>query len=285
MTDRRGDVTITDYFESPDNHLTPEKEAEFFASLRLANGTFKTTIRQRFPELNRRIIELIRSGEITTGNTLDIAVSSGVSTLEFYQDLRTAGYKNHIVATDLVVQAYIVRAFPRCVALLDQTGHALRFDLFGKAVGRRDAARDRVVNAVLRYRSKRVMETRKGGGDVRSVKLVIPALQAHPDIVVQQDDIATFNRSFEGAFSFVRAANILNRGYFSERDLRTILGNVKRYVAAPKGHLLIVRTVPGHGEGPGINHGTLFSVDGAGGCAIVERFGDGSEIEDIVLNL
>lgn len=282
MTGETGDVTIMDYFGPPENHLTPEMEAQFFASLRLPNGTFKTTVRQRFPELNRRIIELVRNGEITAKNTLDIAVSSGISTLELYQDLCAVGYKNHIVATDLVVDAYIVRLFPRCFALLDQTGAELRFDLLEKAVGRRDAIRDRVVNAALRYRTRMVVKNGWGASNARHVQLVVAALRRHPDVVVQQDDITIFNRSFERAFTFVRAANILNRGYFSERDLRTILGNIKRYMV-PKGHLLVVRTVSGNAGGHGINHGTLFSVGGTGECAVVERFGDGSEIEDIVL--
>lgn len=285
MTEKRAEVTIAEYFESPNSRLTPEMEAEFFASLRLPNGTFKTTVRQRFPELNSRIIELVHNGAMTTKSTLDIAVSSGVSTLEFYQDLCAVGYKSHIVATDLVVDAYVVRLFPRCFALLDQTGAELRFDLLEKAVGRRNSVRDRILNAVLRYRSKKVVKKAGNMGDVRRVKLVVSALHSHPDIVVQEDNIAIFNRSFEHAFTFVRAANILNKGYFSEHDLRTILRNIKRYVVPTKGHLLVVRTVSANSNGHGINHGTLFSVDGARGCAVVERFGNGSEIEDIVLDL
>ena len=112
---------------------------------------------------------------------------------------------------------------------------------------------------------------------VRKVELVTPRLGEYTDISVQKDNITEYNHEFKDRFTFIGAANVLNKSYFSDEELRSIIANVRRYTMKPRSALLVLRT---HEDGT--NHGTLFSIDETAGCKILQRFGQGSEIENIV---
>jgi hypothetical protein len=79
--------------------------------------------------------------------------------------------------------------------------------------------------------------------------------------------------------SVVRAANILNRAYFSDTQLRQMLANLKRSLTAG-GVLMVCRT----GEG-NRTAGTLFRLTDEGEFSVVERLNEGSELEDLVTSL
>lgn len=281
-----------DYLTPSPDQVSPDIEEAFFSSLKLRNGTFKTTFRGRFLDINKQIIDLLQLSDIRVDNLLDIGISSGISTLELYDELNSAGYRTRVTGTDLMIDARIVSVFPRCFALVDSTGYPLRFDFFKWGLAPWVGANDyrstgffvlrQLLNVIFHYRLKAICKSPYHA--FRDVKLVTPRLGNHTNISVQQDDITEFNESFCNKFNFIRAANILNKGYFSEQALAAILGNIKRYLTKPRGHLLIVRTLEGENDHCSwSNHGTLFSVDNHEKCEIVRRFGLGSELEDIVL--
>lgn len=270
----------------PPNEVTPEAEEEFFTSLRLRNGTYKTTFQKRFSEINHALLQFLQSGDIAVGDVLDVGISSGSNTLELYQELESAGFKSRIVGTDMVLDAWLVHVFLGCFALVDDTDYPLRYDVFNQSmkpwVIRKDYRSGffilrKCINLVLGHRAKQIMR-RPNSTAVRKVELVTPRLREYSNITVHKDDITKYNRGFEGKFSFIRAANVLNKGYFSSEALASIIDNVRRYLTKPHGALLVVRT-----HENGINHGTLFKVDADRGCHVLQRFGQGSEIEGIVL--
>lgn len=270
---------------SPDQ-ITPESEEEFFTSLRLRNGTYKTTCQRRFQDINETLLRLVGSGDINVNYVLDIGISSGSNTLELYEELDHAGYKSQIIGTDLSSEAYLIRVFPGCFALLDDTGYPLRYDIFKLTMKPWVVNRDylngifilrKCVNVALGHRARKLM-AKFGPTTVRRVALITPMLRDHPNVVIQKDDITRYNYMFDGKFNFIRAANVLNRGYFSDAAIMLIVDNIRRYLAKPKATLLILRT---HADGA--NHGTLFDIEQDGGCRIRQRFGRGSEVEKIVL--
>jgi len=113
------------------------------------------------------------------------------------------------------------------------------------------------------------------------VKLVTHRLRNNKDIELLDDNIAGPNPShLRGRFQVVRAANILNRGYFSIHQLGEIVKNLRDRMTGPGAFLLIVRT-----ESKGDNHGTVFRLDDKGSFEVLARVGRGSEIEDIVLSI
>ena len=67
--------------------------------------------------------------------------------------------------------------------------------------------------------------------------------------------------------------------YFPE-DLCRAIGNLQSYLAGPGSLLLIVRTL-----GSGEHHGTLFVLDEHRRLRVRQRFGKGSEIEQLALQI
>jgi hypothetical protein len=267
------------------NEISPQAEQEFFTSLRLRNGTYKTTYEKRFSDVNHGLQNLIKNNDINVGSVLDIGISSGTSTLELHESLTAIGCESEIVGTDLAVDATLVRVLPGCFALVDETGYPLRYDVLGWSmkpwVTREDYRTGffvlrKCINLVLGHRARRMMAD-SSSTNAQEVELVTPRLRNLPNVRIEQGDITQYNSEFSERFDLIRAANVLNRGYFSDEELALAVGNIKKYLAKPKAFLLVVRT-----HQNGVNHGSLFSVNDAE-CGVLQRFGQGSEIEDIVL--
>lgn len=266
--------------------ITPTAEEEFFTSLKLRNGTYKTTFQRRFTDIDHALLKFIESGDVAVDNVMDVGISSGSSTLELYQELHAAGYKSRITGTDMTPDAYFISVFPGCFALVDDTGYPLRYDILNRTMKPWVVSEDyrsgffvirKCINICLGRRAKRLMR-QTDSMNVRKVKLITPRLRDCADITVQKDDITQYNGAFEDRFSFIRVANVLNKGYFTNEELASIIGNIRQYLARPRGALLVVRT-----HENGTNHGSLFVIYKDGECKVLQRFGQGSEIEHIVL--
>lgn len=274
------------FFESPTTELTPQMEQEFFASLMTRNKTYKTTFHQRFADANPLLLRQLKRDGLQTPTILDVGVSSGVSTVELHDDLRAGGFDPRIVATDVLVDASLVCVLPGCYALVDPAGFPLRFDLpFGTMkpwVVRSDYRSGffvlrKIINVAMTSISKRILRN-PDNARISRVKLVSPRLLAHSSISVCNDDISRYNDTFANRFDFVRVANVLNRGYFSQDMLTAMLANIGRYLRGPRATLFVVRT---HEDTH--NHGTLFRMGDDHHFEVAWRVGNGSEIEDVVL--
>lgn len=274
------------FFEIPVEQLTPPMEQEFFTSLMTKNGTYKTTFQQRFADANPRLLQQLRHAGRGGAKILDIGVSSGVSTAELYDDLTAGGLDITIVATDLVIDALLVRVLPKCHALVEPDGFPLRFDLPFGTMKPWVIAGDyrngffilrKAINVVFRHLSRRIL-SHPDDWRITPLKLITPRLLANEKIAVCKDDIQRYNSSFAGRFDVIRAANILNRGYFPPAVLTDMLTNIRQYLSGPSGILLVMRT---HEDNS--NHGTLFRLRDDRRFEVVCRIGTGSEIEDVVL--
>jgi chemotaxis methyl-accepting protein methylase len=95
---------------------------------------------------------------------------------------------------------------------------------------------------------------------------------------VIEDDILT-NESLKTRFHVIRAANILNRSYFSEPVLVQMLSNLRSRLVA-NGLLIICRTNP-----DGENHATIFQLSQTGWLDVVGKLGASSEIEELAAGL
>ncbi|HEY6034984.1 MAG TPA: hypothetical protein VIV58_12010 [Kofleriaceae bacterium] len=103
---------------------------------------------------------------------------------------------------------------------------------------------------------------------------LVSSLVAGSGVVLHEEDLRA--PCVEGAFGFVRVANVLNRSYFADSDLRDLVTAVLGRVAEG-GVAFFVRT---HEDGT--NHGTFFERRGS--LAVeVARVGSGSEISPLVL--
>lgn len=274
------------FFKMSTEQLTPCIEEEFFTSLMTKNKTYKTTFHGRFSKVNPHIVEYIRDYGIRAPRILDIGISSGISTIELYDDLEKGGIKPKIIATDILIDAFLVKVLPSCYALVDSGGFPLRFDApfftMKPWVTRSDYYNGmfifrKSINKLFTFKANRILR-RSGNSCVKKVKLVTPRVLSNTDITVCGDDISRYNSSYESSFDFIRAANVLNKGYFSNDILTTMISNIGRYLKKPHGSLFVVRT---HDDCT--NHGTLFNWSCNQKFKVVQKFGNGSEIEDLIL--
>jgi len=270
----------------PSSRITPEMEEVFFTSIMARNGTYKTTYESRFSKINEQLLRLISAGSISARSIMDVGISSGVNTLELAESLGANGYETSIMGTDILIDAYLVRVLPGCDALVDASGFPLRFDVFGRSIKPWIVQSDyrsgfflvrKGINVLFRSLAARGRAGRQSSKTTH-VQLVAPRLLEDKNIVVCDDDITRFNPEFAARFDFVRAANVLNKGYFDDDVLRGIIGNIRRYMKPAAGSLLVLRT---HENKE--NHGTLFKLDSDNRFVLLERFGTGSEIEHLVL--
>src|SRR5262249_46243598 len=79
------------------------RERVFFSRLRLSNGVYKTTYSGRFGDVNEMIAKWLPSQ--TEIAVMDVAISSGVSTVELCEWLMKKGWRPSIVAGDRQIEA------------------------------------------------------------------------------------------------------------------------------------------------------------------------------------
>ena len=279
-------LTASAFFEAPAGDITPQMEREFFSGLMTRNGTWKTTFHDRFADINRFLADRARERLLDVADVLDVGVSSGISTLEMFEDLRAAGCGARIVGTDLQPDAFLVQAAPGARVLVDETGFPLMLEICGHAVRPWVAAADyrngrlvprKLANLILSARAKAILR-RADHPRIAHVKLVTPRLRDVTPIQIVKDDIRQPNAGFAGRFGFIRIANVMNRSYFAEDVLTGMAKNARNYLAGTGSSMLVIRT---HEDGS--NHGTLFRLVRDGIFEVDARFGKGSEVEELVL--
>ncbi len=112
----------------------------------------------------------------------------------------------------------------------------------------------------------------------RAVKLVSPSIRDRAHLEIVEDDIL-LNRSYSRCFHVVRAANILNTGYFDKATLTAMLTNLRERLR-DGGCLIVCRT-----NRDNMNNGTVFGLDAQRRFQVLARINAGSEIEPIALAL
>ncbi|MDX3909592.1 MAG: hypothetical protein QHC67_07200 [Sphingobium sp.] len=278
-------LTATRFFQSPAGRASPEVEDRFFTDLRTRNATFKRTGNDRFHDLDEVCVRCFADADVKIGKVLDVGISSGTTTLALSDRLHKAGHPADVIGTDLSVDGHLVTAYPGVRVLTDEVGYPLQYDVLGMVLRpwrrRADYATGMVLvraaaNAWIGRRAKRLLMQGKGGS--AAVQLVSPRVSGHPHVRVEKNDIFADTAEFRGRFDFIRAANILNRGYFDEDQLRKAMANVVRYLAGPGAWLLVARSTKGQ------HVGTLFRVSDDGRYMnVVDRYCGGSEVEWLVL--
>ncbi len=263
-------LTAQHLYSMPPGAIAPDKEARFFGSIRAVDGTFKRTATGRLSDIDESLVRALAAMGSRIESVLDIGVSSGVTALDLHAALTRAGHPVELTGTDLHADAEILTLFPGCRALIDREGFPLQYDIAGRSMRPWNRRLDYFTGAALirpllnRLLTKRIARVRaRSNAPANTVKLVTPRLTQSTGVSVVSDDILQFNPALAGRFDLVRAANILNRRYFDEAQLRTALACVGRYLKGPGSWLLVVRT---HGWAD--HHGTLFRMAAGGHLSI-----------------
>jgi SAM-dependent methyltransferase len=272
-------LTATEFFSKQPSE---KEEQKFWSAIQLPNRTYKTTNEKRLDDLNLAAIGYWNSNQFSPASALDVGVSSGITTLEWLTAMRSAGLTPKVTATDISLNAKIVRPLPFFRVLVRDTPNMepLQHSLFGWPLnpffhfGLRSML-GAAATAVL-YNPLRLLGMPMPVE--RTVKMVSPRVSRQEDISFVEDDIFdSQSKARLGKFDVVRAANILNLGYFSATKLELALKNIKRMLNGPGSFFIVVRTLS-----DGSNHGAMYRLDASDRFNLVTSLGEGSEIDKLV---
>jgi hypothetical protein len=280
------------YFgELPDEPAHVEAlEVVFFRSVGLPNGTWKTTSHRRLDDLNALVQPHLPSHRPL--DVMDVACSSGVSTVEWLESLEDAGVDCRMTAGDASVNAFVLSIGRSLHALVDRRGCVMQYEIGGRGLEvplrkrkiPRYGAQVLLIKALAKLLAPALSDPSSAGGGAkwgmrwRPVQLVSPSIRRRAHIEVVEDDILQ-NRSYVRCFDVVRAANILNLLYFDERTLTAMLANLRERLR-DGGRLVVCRT-----KNDNVNHATVFGLDAERNLRVLARLNEGSEIEHLALAL
>lgn len=273
------------FFSAAPEDITARDEARFFGLLKTANNTFKRTEPSRLAAIDAALIATLATHGSRIGTVIDLGISSGITTLELLEKLHAAGHFAEVTGTDRSVRARLVALPLGCRALVEPGGHVLQYEVLGRAIRPWKRRLDRwtgmaALRALVEWRLRGPAVARAMSGEGEEVALLTPRLRWSDAFRWQEDDITRRNPDFTGRFDLVRAANLLNRHYFEPPALRDAVANTIAYLSGPGAWLLVLRT-----HGASGHRGTLFRMDEGRRLSVVDRYGPGSEVEDLVLEL
>jgi hypothetical protein len=246
----------------------PQLESGFFQRIILSNGCFKTTDAHRLDDLNIFALPYLKALPFRPLAVMDIAVSSGISTQEWYGQLRAEGIEVEVVGTDSTIDVWHIPG--RIVdILLDRNMNAIHLGLLGVGMG------DKKLRLLRSWGlNKFASALLKAGATTHPLRLLSKSVT---EISVIEEDIEKSENLDVAQFHVIRAANILNLSYFAEDRLRQMIKILSQRLC-DGGLLITCRTF-----GDGSNHASVFRRDGDG-FAILDRLGSGSEVENLVLD-
>jgi hypothetical protein len=267
-------------------------EQQFFGRVVLPNGTVKSTNANRMNDLNAAGLPYLEKLAARPLRIMDVGISSGVSTVEWYEQLSRAGVRCEITATDLTVHASLLTLGSGFAALIDRHRNILHLDILGRGAPPSAKGLQGIFAATIRLVFRAAMAVDGGLAPLQGqtqesangmllkcepVALLTRKMTQQSSLQVVEDDLQGSERpEFADAFEVVRAANILNRAYFTDATLIRMLGKLTKRLKRD-GVLILCRT-----NDDGINNGTIFRQ--VEGCKfqVLTRLGSGSEIEDLV---
>jgi hypothetical protein len=252
--------------------LDRDETHRFFSRVRLPSGVFKATEPHRLDDLNRLVRPLLPSDRPL--ELMDVAASTGITSLEWSEQLAAAGIEHHLLCGDSHVEGAWLALPGLGDVLLDHDRREILFlELFGRAVDpsggtRKSALAVPAIRAIVWLGLHLRLP-------VRYVDLVDPRVRSSPAVSVIRDDIFLRRPELYRRFHVLRAANILNRAYFDDEQLRAGVATLRERLR-PGGLLIVCRT---HDDGA--NHGSIVQATDKG-WILAARIGDGSEIEDLI---
>jgi hypothetical protein len=271
-----------------------ELEKSFFDCLRLKNGVYKTTYAHRLDDLNVQVMNYLPAARPL--QVLDVAISSGVSTLEWVEALDGIQIDYHMTGIDLTIGGLLVSFGDRWHVVLDCAKWPLLFEIDGQWVSNPPRKRHLLrhffslawIKSALFLWKRSYREADRGRilqilgmpARTRAINLVTPGLVGHPRVTVGEGNIVAESWN-QGTFHLIRAANILNKSYFDVEALTKILTNLRCQLATD-GILVVCNTDT---DEAALNHATIFALGANHRFKVLSQMNGGSEVENLVVEL
>ncbi len=246
-----------------------ELERRFFSTLLLPNGTYMTTHRGRLHDVDGAVCSRFQGR--SSVRLLDFGVASGSTTLDLIEALEGLGILCETTVADICLKATL-RRLGWLEILADSQRRGLQIATpWGVRCRPYKPSRSMTRKVVDRCFDALGLLARNG----RPVTLVSSDLMRRPGVEAVERCVFEEYPGWFAQFDLVRAANLLNRPYFGEDQIRRACGILGSYLK-PGGTLVIGRTL----DEDGSNNATLFERRDV--LEPVARIGAGAEIESIV---
>lgn len=262
-------------------------------TLRTSNGTFRTTFRKRFRDVDEVSLRLIRGlyPVETELRVQDRAASHGLTSWEWAEQLLPVFPRAELEGSDVLLYLLKLSLPSGETYILEPDGKPLQYikPPFVVSLHYRESWRF-PVNRAIASRAKRTFEelnlpksgpetwTEKSQGVVSKIPFVHPEARSfsrrNPRFQFRARSV--FEHT-PGACHVLRTMNIFNKSYFSEEQLSEGV-NAAFHSIKPGGIWIVGRTL----EEDFSNHATfLRRLDD--GWEVLERIGKGSEIEELAV--
>ena len=251
-------------------------------TLRTSNGTFRTTFRNRFRDVDAASIGWIQQcfGAAPLVRIQDRAVSSGLTSAEWAQLLFRHFPSVEFEASDLLVELEELSSAGGETWIVEPKGTPLQYirPPFVVSLHHPESWRNPILRWVASRARVRFAALSRADCRVSRISCIHPEAQAliqtNPNFRFQ---VRSVFDSTPGRCHVIRTMNILNKAYFSREQLTEAASAVLESLV-PGGIWIVGRTL----EEDHTNHVTFFRR-----CddqwQVLDRIGNGSEIEDVAL--
>lgn len=256
-----------------DSNTDASTTKDILRGLQLPNGTRKTTWPNRFTELNARCIEHL-GGVSSPLRVLDIAVSSGISTIELVDAITSAGIATTVTATDLFTHGDLVKVFPGVNLLVDNDDRPIQWEFLGRTLrAHPNGSRIDHIRRALNEMWTRLPQSRKRRRQV--IPLVDSRLEKIATVI--REDLFNPDPRLDGPYDLVRACNILNLDYFTTDELTQLTRTLINRLAAD-GLLVIARTRPDE-----TNYASIYRRMHNGRLEVLEHINSPCDVHEICM--
>src|SRR5262245_56154644 len=256
------------------------REASFFRSLRMPNGTRKTTTPDRLTDVDQLVCDSFE--EKRPIRLLDVGISSGITTLELLDRFERRGIPVEGIGVDICIRGMLC-SFCGIDVLYDSEGHVLQVATPIVARGRSDRTQRSLQSRFLGlgmalFESSAVRRWMTNSNRSRSLDLVSPRLSARRGFEIVEHDVAKAMPEWNESIDVVRIANVLNLDFFNPSQVTTIVANLTSWLKVD-GMLISCRTNTPNGT----NHGSVYRKQAAApSLRRVHLIGNGYEIDSLV---
>jgi hypothetical protein len=265
-----------DVSRMPDEQI--KLEESFFSSLQMPNGTYKTTSSGRLKDLNE-LVDL-HLPEKSNLRIYDAAVSSGITTAEWFRHLSVKGFAVKMYAGDAYLNGTLTTFVPGLTVLFATSGSLLQAAFLRLVYSSKPSNPLKLVlysvarwllTLLFRYRDLRPIRWLLR--EERAVKLLTRDAADLPIEFMEEDLFAPLRDI--GKVDVIRIANLLNRDYFDDMALRQIVTSLRTRLV--DGGLFVVGSTDDFGQ----NNATLFRLY-ENRTTVVARLGSGAPVERLI---
>jgi hypothetical protein len=231
------------------------------------NGVTKQTSDCRFSDVDNWVIKYLNKDKKNIVH--DIAVSNGVTSLQFFNTIKQNSYNTEFYISDKFSKLYISGS--SIMKVYDRDNELLFGYIFCFVAT--DNIKMFILSKILFSLLKKSRVNRNLNEILLYDNTVKKAINNSQIIDIDYD---VFNdKTYIDTFTFVRCMNLLNYNYFDTDTIKSGILNIKQSLKE-NGHLLVGRT-----NQNGINQASLF-IKQNNSFILVENYNEGSEIQKII---